>query len=427
MDPLSISAATAGLVSLADLVFRTTTRYVRQVKESSKEVQTVLSELNNFSILLHNLSLVAYDLENATSANNTQSHEPNLKVKLVFDCQQILDRIRTGLEKAEQDFVSTAGIKRVQAHLRWPFSGSETKELVQTVSADTFDKLRICISTQDKIGSQLDDVQSTVRKILDIETKTTLGRTTQEILDFFARKIDNRSVFDMYKSRSHPLTCLWFTQSQVFQEWQRAGKSVISSVIIAECLQLTGSNHGVGSCQTAVAYFFCSYRDAATQDLLNILCSLTLQVARQDTRAFQILCEYYEDLRSQSHAPGNPSTKLLADILTRMSSLFGQLYIIVDGLDECGDDACLVVEALSCLAQDSNCITMALLSRNELYIREILEETFEHMEVEAHTEDIELYVAVELEQRITSRELRLRDVSLKDEIILQLVRGARGM
>ncbi len=110
-----------------------------------------------------------------------------------------------------------------------------------------------------------------------------------------------------------------------------------------------------------------------------------------------------------------------------MSSLFDQLYIIVDGLDECGDDADLVVQTLSLLAQESKLITMALLSRNELYIRECLEEKFVHIEVEAHTEDVELYVAAELEQRITSRKLRLRDVSLKDEIILQLVRGARGM
>ncbi|KAI0802248.1 hypothetical protein GGR55DRAFT_683494 [Xylaria sp. FL0064] len=303
MDPLSISASIAGLVSLADLVFRATTRYVRQAKESSKEVQTLRSELKNFTILLHSLSLVAYDLESTTSASNIQSQKPNLTVKLVLDCKKILDSIQKGLETTEQDFNSSSRIKRVQARLSWPFSASETKELVQSmqrhkqtidlaVNADTFEKLRDCLTTQEKIGNQLDSVQATVREILDIETKVTLDRTTQEVLDFFARKIDNRSVFDMYKSRRHPFTCLWFTQSQVFQEWQNsqgsrlwisgipgAGKSIISSIIIAECLQLTGSNHGLSTRQIAVAYFFCSYRDAATQDILNILSSLASQVA----------------------------------------------------------------------------------------------------------------------------------------------------
>ncbi|KAI0405874.1 ankyrin repeat-containing domain protein [Xylaria palmicola] len=451
MDPLTISASIAGLVSLADIVFRTTTRYVKQVKESSREVQTLLSELKDFSVLLHSLSLVAYDLETSVSTQSTQSHDPNLKVKLIFNCQKILKRIQVSLESAERDFNSPLGVRRIQARLRWPFSASETKELVQNIqhhkltinlaiNADTLEKLKVCMSTQEKIGKQLDDIEATVREILDVETKVLLDHTTQEVLDFFARKIDNRSVFDMQKSRRHPLTCVWFTESQVFKEWQStpgsqlwvtgipgAGKSVIASVIIAECLQLTVSNDGTTSRPIAIAYFFCSYRDAETCSIINILSSLASHVARQDERAFQVLQGYYEDLRSHSHIPGSPSTKRLAEILVQMSSLFDQLYIIVDGLDECGDEADIVVQTLSRLSQDDDHITMALLSRDELYIREHLEQKFVHMEIEAHTEDVELYVAAELEQRIASKKLRLRDVSLRDEIILQLVKGARGM
>ncbi|KAI0544531.1 ankyrin repeat-containing domain protein [Xylaria curta] len=451
MDPLSIAASIAGLVSLADIVFRTTTSYVKKVKESSREVRTLLSELKDFSVLLHSLSLVAYDLETSASTQSTQSHEPNLKVKLVFNCQKILNRIQVSLESAERDFNGSLAIKRIQARLRWPFSATETKELVQTIqhhkstinlaiNADTLEKLEVCMSTQEKVCKRLDDIEATVREILDIETKIALDHTTQEVLNFFAKKIDNRSVFDIQKSRRHPLTCIWFTESQVFQEWQNtpasklwvsgipgAGKSVIAGVIIAECLQRTASNHGAASRPIALAYFFCSYRDVETHSIVNILSSLASHVARQDDRAFQVLQGYYEDLRSHSHNPGSPSTKRLAEILVQMSLFFDQLYIIVDGLDECGDEVRIVVQTLSRLSQDGDHITMALLSRNELYIRETLEQKFEHMEVEAHTEDVELYVAAELERRITSRELRLRDMSLRGEIILQLVKGARGM
>ncbi|KAI1741312.1 ankyrin repeat-containing domain protein [Xylaria scruposa] len=451
MDPLSISASIAGLVSLADIVFRTATSYAKQVRESSREVQTLLSELKDFSVLLHSLSLVAYDLETSASTQSTQSYDPNLKVKLVFNCQKILNRIRVSLESAERDFHGPLAIKRIQARLRWPFSASETKELVQTIqhhkltinlamNADTLEKLKVCISTQEKVCKRLDDIEVTVREILDIETKIALDHTTREVLDFFAKNIDNRSVFDMQKSRRHPLTCIWFTESQVFQEWQNtpasklwvsgipgAGKSVIASVIIAECLQRTAFNHGAASRPIALAYFFCSYRDVKTHSIVSILSSLASHVARQDERAFQVLQGYYEDLRSHSHNPGSPSTKKLAETLVQMSFLFDQLYIIVDGLDECGDEVHIVVQTLSRLSQDSDHITMALLSRNELYICETLEQKFVHMEVGAHTEDVELYVAAELERRITSRELRLRDMSLRGEIILQLVKGAQGM
>ncbi|KAI1360217.1 ankyrin repeat-containing domain protein [Xylaria arbuscula] len=451
MDPLSISASIAGLVTLADIVFRATTKYVKQVKESKKEVQLLLSELKDFSVLLHSLSLVAFDLETSASTQSLQPHKPNLKVKLIFNCQRTLNRIQVNLENAEREFDSSSGIKRIQARLKWPFSASETKELVEmiqhhkstinlAINADTWEKLKICMSDQEKLGEKLDEIEATAREILDIETRVELDRTTQEVLDFFARKIDNRSVFDMHKYRRHPLTCIWFTENQAFQEWQKtpgsklwvsgipgAGKSVIASVIIAECLQSTPSNHNSTFRPNALAYFFCSYRDAETQSIINILSSLASQVARQDERAFRMLHGYHEDLRSHSHVPGEPSEKRLVKLLVQMSSLFDQLYIVVDGLDECGDEADIVVQTLSRLSQDSNHITMALLSRDELYIHEQLEQTFVHIEVEAHTEDVELYVAAELEQRITSRKLRLRDVSLKDEIVSQLVKGARGM
>ncbi|KAI0964907.1 hypothetical protein F4678DRAFT_476974 [Xylaria arbuscula] len=408
MDLISISSAIAGLVSLADLVNRA-------------EVRFPLGELKDFSVLLHSLSLVAYDLENTTSVDSSQPHDPNLKVKLVFECQKILKRTRTGLEDIEQDLDSQSKIKRIQARLRWPFSASETKELIQNIqhhkhtinlaiNADSLEKLKTCMSLQEKTSKQLNNIQATIREILDIETRIAMVHTKQDVLDFFSKKIDNRSVFDMHKGRRHPLTCLWFLQSEEFQEWQNTpgsklwvtgipgtGKSVISSVIIAECLQHTAFNN-----------------DSETQNIVNIVSSLPSHVARQDEQAFQMLQRYYEDLRNRSDVPGNPSTKRLTNILIKMASLFDQLCLIVDGLDECGDDADLVVQTLSCLPQENSCITMALISRNEHHISETLDEKFIPIEIEAHTEDVEIY-------------LRLRNVSIKDDIIAQLVQGARGM
>lgn len=53
--------------------------------------------------------------------------------------------------------------------------------------------------------------------------------------------------------------------------------------------------------------------------------------------------------------------------------------------------------------------------------------SFHNIEIEAHTEDIQLYVATELEERIASGSLKLGNLSLKDVIMTRLVDGAKGM
>jgi hypothetical protein len=113
-----------------------------------------------------------------------------------------------------------------------------------------------------------------------------------------------------------------------------------------------------------------------------------------------------------------------------MSILFNRVYIIIDGLDECDNEVEENVQCLLALGRDSNIkkqVNIALLSRDEVFIRENFEIEFHVVEIEAHTEDIQLYVASELEQRIGSGRLRIRDMSLRGHIIAEIVEGAKGM
>ncbi|KAF6784773.1 ankyrin repeat protein [Colletotrichum sojae] len=72
-------------------------------------------------------------------------------------------------------------------------------------------------------------------------------------------------------------------------------------------------------------------------------------------------------------------------------------------------------------------ISLAILSRDEILIRYILESQFHNIEIAAHPEDLQQYVSSELNKRISSRELRFCDLSLKDEILTRLVKEAQGM
>ncbi|KAF6810753.1 ankyrin repeat protein [Colletotrichum plurivorum] len=78
-------------------------------------------------------------------------------------------------------------------------------------------------------------------------------------------------------------------------------------------------------------------------------------------------------------------------------------------------------------SQPTEPISLAILSRNEIQIRHTLEPHFNNIEIAAHTKDLQQYVSSELNERIGSRQLRIRDLNLKDEILTRLVKGAHGM
>ena len=90
-----------------------------------------------------------------------------------------------------------------------------------------------------------------------------------------------------------------------------------------------------------------------------------------------------------------------------------------------------VVQSLASLATNSGSNIRALfLSRDEYDIREMLQQEFGHVKIAAHREDLELYVAAEIESRqrkVGREQLRIRSSGLKDHIIKSLVEGADGM
>jgi hypothetical protein len=99
MDALSVSASIAGLVSLADVVFRTTATYVRGVKGARTEIQSLCRELQSLSTVLHTLSLVAFDLELADhDAGGQPSPSSSFRAHHLFDCQQTLRKLNAGLQ-----------------------------------------------------------------------------------------------------------------------------------------------------------------------------------------------------------------------------------------------------------------------------------------------------------------------------------------
>ena len=164
----------------------------------------------------------------------------------------------------------------------------------------------------------------------------------------------------------------------------------------------------------AVAFFYCDYKDAATQDPSNILGSLARQLARQNGDAFEKLQILY-----RKHYPDNKMTseyepEELRDLIVDMTSTFDSTLVLVDALDECGNNTSFVVELLASLNTNGNIIDVKtlFLSRDEQNIRDWLNGYCE-ISIAATSSDLKLYVGAEIENRTRRNQLRLKDPSLK--------------
>ncbi|KAJ2983550.1 hypothetical protein NUW58_g6229 [Xylaria curta] len=447
MDPLSISTSVAGLVTLAGTVFSLVAKYIKNVNEAPKEAKDLLDEVKQFSILLHHLSLVARELEITTKDGEEALRDsPNLQWHHIYDCQTILNRVDQGLRRATEDLQSPSTFKKIRSRLKWPFSSDDTKHMIQTIerhkqtidvalSANSYSRLALCLSRQETAGKRLESIQDTVKKIIEIDTKVFMDETRRKVLDFFIKFANPWHEFEMVQNLRHPSTGLWFTESADFKDWRvtpgsklwvtgipGAGKSVLAGLIIHECLKFSSADD-----RKATTYFFCTYRNKATHSARNLLSSLASQLARQNEEAFQVLENYYQDLVSQKPLAAEPSLQKLLTVFETMCRMFDEVFVVVDGLDECESDE--VIHNLSKLVLKKNgaTVTTLLLSRDVVHIRDRLESDFSHTEIEAHTEDIQLYVYAELEMRIESKRLRLRNPELKAEIVDRLVHGSKGM
>jgi hypothetical protein len=445
-DPLSIASGIAGLVAIADTIFGRVYSYARAVKGAAKEIEELACEIRNLSGILHGLELVLSELLK-------DSAEPNLRLHHINSCRATLLKIRNKLDSPNitaslhPALPSTAKFASTFQKLKWPFSRPETTELLAEIerhkatinvalSGDSLATVVRALSRQDKIADDIEAIKDYERDRSALEKRLALTGKRKEVLGFFEKIDSSASHYANLKLR-HPLTGLWLTEGTTFKTWLHtrgsklwlsgipgAGKTVLAACAIEEAIIESSATQ-------AVAYFYCDYQQASTGEPINILGSLAAQIAKHDEAAFLHLVELYEKCHPENGVPVPLGISDLDAGVQLMASCFDDVSIIIDGLDECGDRTSEVLLTLTSLASvASSNIRTLLFSRNEHTIQQYLREEYSHMEIAAHTEDLELYVAAELEsrQRKHGRErLRIRNPEVKGYLKKTLVERADGM
>ncbi|KAL4882924.1 hypothetical protein BJY04DRAFT_217008 [Aspergillus karnatakaensis] len=421
-EAFALSASIAGLVSLTEAVFRLTVRFSREVKDAKKDIERFSAEIRHLMLLLYDLTSLARLLEDDTEMDNS------FRLYHLNSCQQTVGEVNARLTKA------AAATK-----LKWPFTSKEVDKLLEdtkqhkaTISlalgADSIKSLMRVLSAQKDLQGELSEVKNVLK---EIRTRILVDKHCECVLNFFMQ-YNPQPHLEISLRLRHPLTGLWFTEGDIFKSWLHspssklwlsgipgAGKTVLAGSIIEGAINT--SQQG----STASCFFFCDYKSVETQNPIIVLSSLASQLARQDSRAFAILDDYYQQLHPDKRSSNSLSITELSNRLVAMAKIFNRVYLVVDALDECGTSSALTEELVG-LVNQAPSISIALLSRDEVHIRDHLE-PLQHIEIAAQSGDVQLYVRAELEERIQKRKLRLNKESFKEEIIQALIDGAKGM
>ncbi|KAI0191306.1 hypothetical protein F4808DRAFT_453693 [Astrocystis sublimbata] len=437
-DPLSVAGSIVGVLSLADTVLRSLYKYSRSASGAQEEIKGLVAEVEALSGVLHNVSVLAGELE------GTERPTKTLQLRHVHDCYLTLKLIEKRVESGLGKVDTSSRIKQVYKTLKWPFSASKTKDLQEdfrrqketlslALQTDTLDSLVLCLSKQDETDKKLSAIQKSIITLEDL-ARIELNEKRLKTLDFLLHVNPQSSLSTSIKLK-HPMTGLWLTESTEFTAWIEtpgakmwlsgipgAGKTVLAGAVIQRCLEKASNSPKTGS-----AFFFCDYKNEASGSPVNVLGALASQLARQDEAAFNDLQEYYDSLHPSASLPRPLDSEELRDIIIKMSENFDQVLIVVDGLDECADRTDDVVMALLELSQFADRVTMALFSRQLVEISQRLENDFKEIVIAAHTEDITLYVGAEIESRIAQGKLEFQEIGLKDEVKRRLVDKADGM
>ncbi|KAI0599190.1 ankyrin [Biscogniauxia sp. FL1348] len=424
-DPLSIAAGVAGLATFASNIFSCLKKYGKSVKNAPKEIEALATEINLLAGALYSLSSLI---------GTFQNEMPHIRDKLhhVDACKDILSSIHKRLT----DFDA----KNPTQRLKWPFDSKAMRTLLDNLtrqkqsihtalSATSAELLLQSLSRQEKL---ITETRAEFGEVYKIISRVQANSRSQEIMTTFL-KCNPQTSYERSLTTRHPKTGLWLTRLPTFQSWLSkpgeklwfsgipgAGKTVLAGTIIEASLSRCNE-------KVAATFFFCDYRDESTQNAVNILSTVAYQIAIQNPEAYKILEAYNAELNPSTSLPRKPSETGLAKIIGEMAKIYDQLFLIIDGLDECGKQTDDVLGIISSICRNSDKTSVALLSRDELNIREKLESEFRNEEISAHTEDITEYVTTEIEHRIQIGRLHIGDISLKDEICQGLVDGAQGM
>lgn len=177
-----------------------------------------------------------------------------------------------------------------------------------------------------------------------------------------------------------------------------------------------------------LAYFYFDHRDSRKQNLRNFAATAITQLVKQSSDCYT-QAEKWLDSSSYELNQRLPSLDY-SSLLKAVAGGFARTFIVLDALDEC-DDLPALVNCFRVLLGplDSSSMHILATSRNDMVIeRLILPLATSGLSLMRNImEDIVTYVTTEVDNRIRSKRLKLRNPDLGRHIKIALLKNSDGM
>jgi hypothetical protein len=190
--------------------------------------------------------------------------------------------------------------------------------------------------------------------------------------------------------------------------------------------------HNDSNPETALAFFYFSFNDAKTQNVIEMLCSLIKQICcrRPDTpQSIQALVEYKE--KGQ-----RPDRRTLENTLLATIRGFSTVYVVLDALDECpfenGERDKLLESICRIHNQARENLHLLCTSRRETDIAAVLEPMLSSrsnmdIDLSAHKEAIDHDIGLHIDNTFGVEHFRSWPAEIKSEARATLIEKADGM
>lgn len=453
-------ADVSGLVITAlEVGFEITSKlyeYGKQVRGARREIQALSSELFSLLGILEQVkrrqeqillgddeTLVnetgAFQSPNTSSKGLTSLSDDDAESK-ISNTHSVLNQTLEFLQDLLQTLTPRKGrfANKLQL-LQWPFKENEMKKHLKRLErVKTYFLLSLVTDEADQSRKVFDEIISLQSMISEISLE---NHDSKRYADFtkvmnWLSPVSPQSTRDTLSKTRTEGTGVWFTNAYPFETWSNAssgesrtlwingftgaGKSVLMTAAVNRLFSYVDGAEDV-------AYFYCSFSNDETLKTINVLGSLLAQLLHVADPVYEDVLAQYNALCAQTNGrPTRPEKQTLVNALCRAGSE-NTKYLLVDGLNECGDPT-EILEALQSMTEACSDVRILISSINEKGIEEQLE-SFPGLHIQtlgprSTRHDIHLLISSSLE---TSSRLKRLPADLKADIEYALTHGAQGM
>lgn len=444
-DPLSTTASLIAVGQVIGSIISCCYNYQQSLKSARKEASRILLETQTLrNVIERLLDQVTDDESNGGTLLPSLARMLNGTGSVFEHCSQDLavleERLRTPVNKW----------RKLGGRLLWPLRESEIIKEVETIH-----RLRsviesgLAVDTAASVREIQKDTRELKERVLDFQRaiKLTDHQRLQVMLDWLGAPDPSAHHNMVLKGRTEG-TGVWLLKGAEFEAWRDSsemsvlwmhgipgcGKSVLTSSVIDHLRQFTSTKRHVSA--LGYYYFQFSHKDTSTMDLMlrSLIYQLSYWKGSPPTELAGIATRHfshtrYHDKSGAIYKEGvsQPSTSELVSILRGITEELDEVFLVLDGLDECVDQEDLLGMVDEVLRWNVEGLHIFLTGRFD----QNLGTTVEAMNVptvqvneQAVKRDIELFVE---EQLTTHPRLRKWSPKLRDQIRGSLITGSQGM